>query len=79
MTDRSDVVGTIAGLGDDPNKFVFLTPLDRSIKTGEFTTYAVSVDGENRTGNRRDQSPNSREKNPPESSVSDTSPVLADC
>ncbi|MFB6201343.1 MAG: ATP-binding protein [Halorhabdus sp.] len=46
MASRSDVVGTVAGPGEDPNEFVFVTPSDRSIKTGEFITYTVSVDGE---------------------------------
>jgi DNA helicase HerA-like ATPase len=49
MAGRSDVVGTVAGPGDDPNEFVFVTPSDRSIKTGEFITYTVSVDGGERS------------------------------
>jgi len=49
MADRSDVVGTVAGPGDDPNEFVFVTPSDNSIKTGEFITYTVSVEGEPRS------------------------------
>jgi DNA helicase HerA-like ATPase len=49
MTGRTTVVGTVAGPGDDPNEFVFVAPSDRSIKTGEFITYTVSVDGENRS------------------------------
>jgi len=49
MADRSDVVGTVAGPGDDPNEFVFVTPSDKSIKTGEFITYTVSVEGEPRS------------------------------
>jgi DNA helicase HerA-like ATPase len=43
------VIGTVAGPGEDPNEFVFVTPSDRSIKTGEFITYTVPVDGENRS------------------------------
>jgi DNA helicase HerA-like ATPase len=49
MADRSDVVGTVAGPGDDPNEFVFVTPSDKSIKTGEFITYTVPVEGEPRS------------------------------
>jgi DNA helicase HerA-like ATPase len=49
MADRSDVVGTVAGPGEDPNEFVFVTPSDRSIKTGEFITYTVSVEDEPRS------------------------------
>ncbi len=49
MSGKSSVVGTVAGPGDDPNEFVFVTPADKSIKTGEFITYTVSVDGENRS------------------------------
>ena len=49
MSGKSSVVGTVAGPGDDPNEFVFVTPADKPIKTGEFITYTVSVDGENRS------------------------------
>lgn len=49
MSRRTDMIGTVAGPGDGPNEFVFVTPADRSIKTGEFITYTVSVDGENRS------------------------------
>ena len=49
MSGRSAVVGTVAGPGDDPNEFVFVTPADKSIKTGEFISYSVSVDGETRS------------------------------
>jgi len=49
MADRSDVIGTVAGPGEDPNEFVFVTPSDKSIKTGEFITYTVSVEGEPRS------------------------------
>ncbi|UPV73948.1 ATP-binding protein [Halorussus limi] len=49
MSGKSSVVGTVAGPGDDPNEFVFVTPADKSIKTGEFITYTVSVDGGNRS------------------------------
>jgi DNA helicase HerA-like ATPase len=49
MLGRSDVVGTVAGPGEDPNEFVFVAPSDRSIKTGEFITYTISVEGEQRS------------------------------
>jgi DNA helicase HerA-like ATPase len=49
MPGRSAVVGTVAGPGDDPNEFVFVTPADESIKTGEFISYSVSVDEESRS------------------------------
>ncbi|MFP8888532.1 ATP-binding protein [Natrialbaceae archaeon A-CW2] len=48
MSGRANVIGTVAGPGDDPNEFVFVAPADRSIKTGEFITYTVPVDDENR-------------------------------
>lgn len=49
MSGRSAVVGTVAGPGGDPNEFVFVTPADKSIKTGEFISYSVPVDGETRS------------------------------
>ena len=49
MTEQSAVVGTVAGPGDDPNEFVFIAPAEKSIKTGEFITYTVSVDGQNQS------------------------------
>ena len=49
MSEQVPVVGTVAGPGNDPNEFVFVAPADRSIKTGEFITYSVPVDGENRS------------------------------
>ena len=49
MAGRADVVGTVAGPGEDPNEFVFVAPSDRSIKTGEFITYTISVEGEQRS------------------------------
>ena len=42
-------VGTVAGPGDGSNEFIFVTPADQSIKTGEFITYDVTVDGESRS------------------------------
>lgn len=44
----SGVVGTVAGPADGPNEFVFVTPDSRSVKTGEFVTYDVSVEGTDR-------------------------------
>lgn len=49
MSGRHNVVGTVAGPGDDPNEFVFVAPADEPIKTGEFLTYTVTVDGEDRS------------------------------
>lgn len=49
MPGRPDVVGTVAGPGDDPNEFVFVAPAEKSIKTGEFITYSVTVDGSKRS------------------------------
>ncbi len=49
MSEPQSIVGTVAGPGDDPNEFVFVTPSKMSIKTGEFISYTVSVDGENRS------------------------------
>jgi DNA helicase HerA-like ATPase len=49
MSRNESVVGTVAGPGVDPNEFVFVTPADKSIKTGEFITYTVTVNGENRS------------------------------
>ncbi|MFC4540792.1 ATP-binding protein [Halosolutus amylolyticus] len=49
MAARSDVIGTVAGPGDGPNEFVFVAPADRTIKTGEFITYSVSVEDETRS------------------------------
>ena len=49
MSRNQSVVGTVAGPGEDPNEFVFVTPADKSTKTGEFITYTVTVYGENRS------------------------------
>ena len=49
MAARSDVIGTVAGPGENPNEFVFVTSSDKSIKTGEFITYTVSVEDESRS------------------------------
>lgn len=44
----SDVVGTVIRPGDDANEFVFVTPDEQAVKTGEFIAYqmAVSTDGD---------------------------------
>jgi DNA helicase HerA-like ATPase len=39
------IIGTVVRPGEGPNQFVFVTPDSRSVKTGEFVTYDVSVDG----------------------------------
>lgn len=49
MAAETSVVGTVAGPGDDPNEFEFVTPADRTIKTGEFIAYTIPVDGEDRS------------------------------
>ena len=49
MSGNQSVVGTVAGPGEDPNEFVFVTPADKFIKTGEFITYNVPVDSEDRS------------------------------
>lgn len=48
MNDRSDVIGAVSGPGDNPNEFLFVTPEDQAVKTGEFITYTVTVEGESR-------------------------------
>ncbi|MFW6436065.1 MAG: ATP-binding protein [Halococcoides sp.] len=42
-------IGTVAGPGDGANEFVFVAPAEESIKTGEFVTYSVAVDGTDRS------------------------------
>jgi hypothetical protein len=49
MTVHTEVIGTVAGPGDGPNEFIFVTPADQSIKTGEFITYDVTVAAESRS------------------------------
>ncbi|AFZ73778.1 ATP-binding protein [Natronobacterium gregoryi] len=49
MSGQMDVIGTVAGPGDGPNEFVFVAPADRTIKTGEFITYSVTVEGDTRS------------------------------
>lgn len=49
MAGQATVIGTVAGPGDDPNEFVFVTPAEKPIKTGEFITYTVSVDTQDRS------------------------------
>ncbi|AWB27577.1 ATP-binding protein [Halococcoides cellulosivorans] len=45
----ADPIGTVAGPGDGANEFVFVAPAEESIKTGEFVTYTVAVDGTDRS------------------------------
>ena len=45
---REGVIGTVAGPGDGPNEFVFVTPDNQTVKTGEFIVYSVSIDGHER-------------------------------
>lgn len=49
MSGHTDVIGTVAGPGEDPNEFIFVAPADQPIKTGEFITYDVTVDGDERS------------------------------
>jgi len=49
MSGYGDVVGTVAGPGEDPNEFIFVAPADKPIKTGEFIAYDVTVDGDDRS------------------------------
>lgn len=48
-TTDGKVMGTVSGPGDGPNEFVFITPNDQDVKTGEFITYAVTVEGHRRS------------------------------
>lgn len=43
-----EIIGTVAGPGEGPNEFIVVTPDEQAIKTGEFITYSVSVEGESR-------------------------------
>jgi len=45
-TDGGKLVGTVAGPGDGPNEFFIVTPDEQAVKTGEFITYSVTVEGE---------------------------------
>jgi hypothetical protein len=44
--DGGKLVGTVAGPGDGPNEFFIVTPDEQAVKTGEFITYSVTVEGE---------------------------------
>ncbi|MDL0136859.1 ATP-binding protein [Halobacterium salinarum] len=39
------LIGTVAGPGDGPNEFFVVTPDEQAVKTGEFLTYTVTVEG----------------------------------
>ncbi len=41
MSTHAEIIGTVAGPGENPNEFRFVTPSDQSIKTGEFITYEL--------------------------------------
>lgn len=47
-TTDGDIVGTVVEPGDGPNEFVFVTPDEQAVKTGEFITYSVAVEGTER-------------------------------
>jgi DNA helicase HerA-like ATPase len=44
----SEIIGTVVEPGDDPNEFVFVTSDEQAVKTGEFITYTVGVEGTDR-------------------------------
>lgn len=39
------LVGTVAAPGDGPNEFFIVTPNEQAVKTGEFITYSITVEG----------------------------------
>ncbi|ATW88221.1 hypothetical protein halTADL_1455 [Halohasta litchfieldiae] len=39
------LVGTVAAPGDGPNEFFIVTPDEQAVKTGEFITYSITVEG----------------------------------
>jgi hypothetical protein len=45
---EDSVIGTVAGPGEGPNEFIVVTPDEQAVKTGEFITYSVPVEGESR-------------------------------
>ncbi|MFC7201843.1 hypothetical protein [Halospeciosus flavus] len=45
---EGDLIGTVAGPGEGPNEFLIVTPDEQAVKTGEFITYTVSVEGTDR-------------------------------
>jgi len=49
MAANTNAIGTVAGPGEGPNEFVFVAPAERTIKTGEFITYSVPVEGESQS------------------------------
>jgi DNA helicase HerA-like ATPase len=48
-TTGGEIVGTVVEPGDGPNEFVFVTPDEQTVKTGEFVTYTVAVEDDERT------------------------------
>ena len=47
-TTGGEIVGTVVEPGDGPNEFVFVTPDEQTVRTGEFVTYTVAVEGTDR-------------------------------
>ena len=47
-TSDGAIVGSVVEPGDGPNEFVFVTPDEQAVKTGEFVTYSVHVEGTKR-------------------------------
>jgi hypothetical protein len=47
-TSGGRLVGMVAGPGDGPNEFFIVTPDEQAVKTGEFITYSVAVEGTSR-------------------------------
>lgn len=43
-----ELIGTVAGPGDGPSEFYMITPDEQAVKTGEFITYTVTVEGTDR-------------------------------
>lgn len=43
-----ELIGTVAGPGEGPNEFIVVTPDEQAVKTGEFITYSVAVEGTDR-------------------------------
>lgn len=48
MSSSGEVVGSVVEPGNGPNEFVFVTPDEQAVKTGEFITYTIPVEGTSR-------------------------------
>ncbi len=68
--------GTVAGPGDGPNEFFIVTPDEQAVKTGEFITYSVTVEGTPRDGIVRVTNSKTLTGKPNSSSTSGPSSVL---